>query len=243
MGQLDSRRMPSKMSTSWALFFWSRRRDVVWLKRSFASSVVTKLLIVATGLGLGVLLIAQISGNLLIYVDGGASLSAYAHGLHAVPGYTLMEIGLLVFFVAHMGLTFRLSLANKTGQRGEAVARQTGPGRGILRLLASKTMAVTGLIVLTFLAIQLGDFRLAQPQGGLGQLVLDLLSDPLHASLYAVCSILVCWHVSHGIQAAFRAMGFMAKDITPAALRMGSGFAIALGIGFTSIPVWIAFLR
>jgi succinate dehydrogenase / fumarate reductase cytochrome b subunit len=215
---------------------------MVWLKRSFASSMGTKLLLCASGLGLAGLLIAQLSGNLLIYVDHGAAQSAFAHGLHAVPGYTLMEIGLLVFFVAHMGLTFRLALANKAARRGDgAVTRPAGVG-GIARLLSSKTIGVTGLIVLVFLAVHLGDFRFARPQEGLGQLLLDLVSDPLHASLYSVGSILVCWHVSHGIQAAFRAMGFLPKDITPVAAKLASGLAIALGIGLTSIPVWIAFL-
>ena len=77
----------------------------------------------------------------------------------------------------------------------------------------------------------------------LNELMFTTLADPLHASLYAVASILVAWHVSHGLQSAFRSMGLNHPDLTPISIKAGTGLAILLGIGFASIPLWIAFIR
>ena len=105
-------------------------------------------------------------------------------------------------------------------------------------------MAISGLVVLVFLVVHIGDFRFKRmPDQDLAKMIFDLLSNPLHASLYAVGSILVAWHVSHGFQSAFRSLGLSHNDVTPMLVKLGSGLALLLGVGFASIPVWIAFLR
>ena len=214
-----------------------------WLKRTFGSSVGTKLLVALTGLGLVGFLVAHMTGNLLIYVDDGKAINAYAKGLHELPGFQLMEIGLIACFVAHIVLTIRLSLANRAAKGGGYAVSATKKPTGVVALLASKTMALSGLVVLVFLVVHIADFRLARTDEGPMDLIFDTLQNPLHASLYAVGSLLVSWHVSHGFQSAFRSLGFNHTDVTPMLVKLGSGLAILLGIGFASIPVWIAFFR
>ena len=214
-----------------------------WLKRTFGSSVGTKLLVALTGLALVGFLVAHMAGNLLIYVDGGEALNVYAAGLHELPGFLLMEIGLIFCFVAHIVLTVRLSLANRAAKGGDYAVSATKKPTGLVGLLASKTMAFSGLIVLVFLVVHIADFRLERSDVGPMQLIFDTLKNPLHASLYAVGSLLVSWHISHGFQSAFRSLGFNHTDVTPMLVKLGSGLAILLGIGFASIPVWIAFFR
>jgi len=217
---------------------------VDWLKRTFGSSVGTKLLVGLTGLGLVGFLIAHLTGNLLIYVDGGQALNRYADGLHQLPGFQVMELGLMGCFVLHIVMTIRLSLANRAAKGITSQARGTKRTEGLLGLLASKTMAISGLIVLVFLVIHIWDFRLQRdPALDVANLIFETLSNPLHAALYAVGSILVAWHLSHGFQSAFRSLGFNHPDLTPMLVKLGSLLAILLGVGFASIPVWIAFLR
>jgi succinate dehydrogenase / fumarate reductase cytochrome b subunit len=217
---------------------------VGWLKRTFGSTIGTKLLVGLSGLALIGFLVMHMAGNLFIYADGGEGLNAYAEGLHNIPGFTVIEIGLIALFVLHIALTIRLTMANKQAKGSGYAVSATKRKEGIMGLLASKTMALSGIIVLVFLVVHIMDFRLKREDGlELDQLIFDTLSDPLHATLYIVGSLLVAWHVSHGLQSAFRSLGFNHPDLTPMLTKAGTALAVLLGIGFASIPVWVAFFR
>ena len=225
-----------------------------WLKRTFGSTIGTKMLVGLTGLGLIGFIIMHMIGNLFIYADGGQGINEYAKGLHAVPGFTLLELGLLGLFVLHIGLTIRLVMANRAAKGGKYAVSASKRKEGIMGLLASKTMALSGITLLVFLVVHITDVRLrrgaADADGNhlydgqlLDQLLFDTLSNPMHATLYAVGSLIVAWHVSHGLQSAFRSLGFTHPDVTPMLNKASAGLAVLLGVGFASIPLWIAFFR
>ena len=208
------------------------------------SSVGTKVFVGLTGLGLVGFLVTHLAGNLLIYADEGSALNAYAESLHKIPGFLFIELGLLACFIAHIVLTIRLTMQNRASKGGSYAVSATRREEGILGLLASKSMALSGIVVLVFLVVHIADFRLKRaPDLDLAALMFETLSNPIHATLYAVGSILVAWHVSHGFQSAFRSMGFNHTDLTPVLSKVGMGLSILMGLGFASIPVWIAFLR
>lgn len=215
-----------------------------WLKRIFSSTIGTKVLIGLTGLGLIGFLVMHMAGNLFIYKDGGKGINEYAEGLHNIPGFAFLEIGLLAMFVGHIALTIRLVMANREAKGGKYAVSATKRKEGIAGLLASKTMALSGVTLLVFLVVHIMDFRLKRDSGmELDELMFSTLSNPLHATLYAVASLLVAWHVSHGLQSAFRSLGLNHPDLTPMLGKAAAGLAIVLGVGFASIPLWIAFFR
>lgn len=217
---------------------------MAWLKMIFMSSVGTKVLVALTGLGLVGFLVTHLAGNLLIYADEGSAINAYAENLHNLPGFVLAEVGLIGCFIAHILLTIRLTLQNRASKGGSYAVGATRREEGIMGLLASKSMALSGIVVLIFLVVHIADFRLKRsPDLDVAALIFETLSNPLHASLYAVGSLLVAWHVSHGFQSAFRSMGFNHTELTPMLTKLGAGLSILLGLGFASIPVWIAFFR
>ena len=211
-----------------------------WLTRTLSNPTGKKVLVAITGLGLVVFLIGHIAGNLLIYV-GPEAMNAYAEGLHHLPGFAAIEVGLLLCFMLHIGLVLQLTLENRAarGEQGYAVSN-TKQTRGVLAVVASKTMAISGIIVLVFVVVHLLDLRF--DRGGeedVYRKVVDVLSNPGKAALYAVGSLLVSWHLFHGFQSAFRSLGLGHAKYSPALGKLGALLALIFAIGFASIPVWV----
>ena len=81
-----------------------------WLFRLFKSGIGRKVLVALSGLALVGFLIGHLTGNLLIYSgDNGESMNAYAQSLHELPGFMVIEIGLLVMFLLHISLVIWLT--------------------------------------------------------------------------------------------------------------------------------------
>ena len=84
-----------------------------WLSQTVRSSIGGKLLVAITGLMLVGFLIAHLLGNLLIF-GGRDAINSYAKGLKDLgPLLWIARAGIVVFFVAHIYFTIRLSIENK----------------------------------------------------------------------------------------------------------------------------------
>jgi len=209
------------------------------------SGIGRKALVAISGLGLVGFLIAHLSGNLLIYKNPEAGeqhpLNEYAENLHSVPGFTFIELGLLFLFVLHIALVISLTLENRRarGPVGYSVSK-TKRKSGLLNALASRTMAISGVTVLVFLAVHIADFRLKRGgDEGPAEMIMTALSEPWRAALYVIGSLLVGWHLFHGFQSAFRSMGVNHPKYTPWIVGVGTFLAVVIALGFASIPVWV----
>ena len=217
------------------------------LKRIFQSTVGQKALTGMTGLALIGFLITHLGGNLLMYAgDNGESFNAYSAGLHDLGVLLyIAEIGLLTLFLAHLVLVARLVMKQRAagGAGRYAVTRSKREG-GYLSLKSSRSMAVSGTIVLVFIVVHIWDFRLQlQPDTNLFEMVKSALKEPWRVALYTTGSFLVGWHVFHGFQSAFRSMGVNHSAFTPALEKAGKGLAVVFGLGFASFPLWIFFTQ
>ena len=218
---------------------------MAWLKGTFCSSIATMMLVGVTGLGLLGFLIAHLASSMLIYTESAGALNPSEGALHAVSGFSIVELGLALFFLLHLITTLQLSRAQGLAQGPSDADERTPRLRGLVAQYANKTMMATALIALGFLALNLVDLRF-QPgavDGSVALWLLEHLSRPLPAALYAVVSFLVSWQLSHVLQRVFSSLGFNRADGTPILEKMGSSLALLLGIGFASVPVWIAFLN
>src|SRR5574339_24773 len=117
--------------------------------RFVESSVGTKVVIGVTGLFLVLYLIIHIVGN-TVFLLGPNAFNAYADLLGGNPLIPVIEIVLLVAFLAHIYKTVRMFLKNQEARpvRYERKRRAGPPSR---KTLASTTMIVTGLWLLIFL--------------------------------------------------------------------------------------------
>ncbi len=61
-------------------------------------------------------------------------------------------------------------------------------------------------------------------------------SDPLMSGFYILGMILLCAHLSHGIGSLFQTLGLRSKGTAAFFTRGGRVLAIALAIGYISIP-------
>ena len=185
--------------------------------------------------------VGHLTGNLLVFAgDDGKAMNDYAHTLHELPGFIAIEIGLLAMFVLHIVLVISLTMENRRARGGQGyVGGATKQTHGAIRFLSSKTMAISGLILLVFLVVHIADFRLARGEGEIYDQVTGKLQVPWRMALYTVGSLLASWHVYHGFQSAFRSVGVSNKKYIPILKNIGTTLSVIFAIGFASIPVWI----
>ncbi|MBF93651.1 MAG: succinate dehydrogenase [Myxococcales bacterium] len=213
------------------------------MMRLLRSGIGTKILVAVTGLGLVGFLASHVAGNMNIFLPprkGQPAIEAYADQLHHIPGFIFIELGLVAMFVGHIMLTLMLVLQNRQAKGSRYAVQATKQQRS--GNLASRTMAISGIIVLVFLVVHVSDFRLQRElitnSGGLEANLLEKLAVPWRAALYVVGSILISFHMTHGIASAFRSFGLAHEKYTPIIEKAGYTLGIVIGLGFASIPIY-----
>lgn len=218
------------------------------------SSVGSKSLVALTGLALVGFVIAHLLGNLQVYLgdwDNGEALNKYAHFLKSNPELLWpARIGLLAVFLLHLGLTIRLRLDNRTARPTPYVFH-----RHIQASAGSRTMLLTGLVILAFLLYHLAHFTLGwthreafllrtklhdgtEVQNVYGMVVYGF-REPLVSGFYIVAMLLLGWHLSHGIPSAFQSLGLNNQAWAPTIRKLGLGVTLFVVIGNISIPLTI----
>ena len=219
-----------------------------WFIRALSTSVGQKLVMGATGLLLCGFLTVHLAGNLLLF-QGAEHYNRYAQKLHENELLPVAEAGLLVLFLLHIILAFTTARMN-TAARPIGYREKQSKLSGGLLLEPHNYMFVTGVIVLGFLLLHLSDMRLAEWKMRLpyhegmtpAEHALLVLKDPISATVYILGSLVLGVHLSHGFQSAFRSLGLNHPKYTPFITKLGFLFAIAIGIGFASLPA-IFYLR
>jgi succinate dehydrogenase / fumarate reductase cytochrome b subunit len=126
----------------------------------FTSSIGRKFLMAVTGVILIGFVIGHLVGNLQIFSHPD-KINGYAEFLHGLgPMLWLARIGLLVAVVIHIWAAVVLTLENR---RARGLSRY-GVKNTIRATLASRTMRLTGLVVLAFLVYHLLHFTLGGVQ-------------------------------------------------------------------------------
>jgi succinate dehydrogenase / fumarate reductase cytochrome b subunit len=214
--------------------------------RVFETSVGTKLLIGVTGLFLFLYLIIHIAGNLVVLLGPGA-FNRYAHTLSSNPLIPVIEIVLLVAFLAHIYKTVRMFLANQQA-RPIAYRQRKAAGPPSRKTLASSTMIASGLWLVAFLVIHVRTFRFSdhpEVEPGVVDLYrveMDALASPLAVAFYVVSMLVVGSHLWHGVSSGFQSLGVDDPHWTPRLLAAGKAFAVLIAAGFIVIALWAHFV-
>lgn len=211
-----------------------------WVQRTLSSSLGSKYLVAITGLGMVGFLVAHLAGNLLVFA-GPDAINAYAEGLRTYPQILLVaRIGLIVMAVAHIGFAVRLNLKNKAA-RPIAYAKKTY----VKASLPSRTMALTGLLVLSYILFHLAHFTFRVTSEQIGtyapfdvyNMIVASFSDPLVAGTYILSMIVMGFHLSHGVSSVFQTFGLNHDKYNPVIRALGPLTGIVLAALFISIPV------
>jgi succinate dehydrogenase / fumarate reductase cytochrome b subunit len=225
-----------------------------WLVRGLSTTVGQKLLMGATGLLLCIFLVGHLAGNLLMF-KGPQAYNEYAEFLHKNELLPVAEAALLVLFVLHIVMAFVTTRENTSARPiGYAMkeSKLDAPWLGPL-VRPSSTMFITGIVVLVFLIVHLSDMRFAHwsqhlsafsrrffvPEGETPFAhAVRVLHDPISATVYIIGSLFLGWHVSHGLQSAFRSLGFAHPKYSTFLYWLSIVFGFVVAVGFAALPIW-----
>src|SRR5688572_27486845 len=128
------------------------------------TSILKKVAMAITGLGLFVFVVMHLAGNLLIFVSPEA-FNGYSAKLHDLgPLLWVTEAGLLLFFVVHAASGIRVAIENRRArQRGYEVKKTAGEAT-----LASRSMVPGGIILAIFLVLHIRMFKFGDIEGAGG---------------------------------------------------------------------------
>jgi succinate dehydrogenase / fumarate reductase, cytochrome b subunit len=208
-----------------------------WLTRTAQSSIGKKALMSLTGLALIGFLIVHLAGNLTYFADSsGETFDHYAETIESNPLLPLAEGGLIVLFLLHIALAFKVTLQNKAARQNRYAVKASHGGR----TTGSRTMIVTGIVILGFLILHLIHFRLQKDSiDSFAAAIKMELSKPLGAGAYVVGILALGIHLSHGFKSAFQTLGLNHPKYTPLIEKLGLLIAVVLTLGFLSFPILI----
>jgi succinate dehydrogenase / fumarate reductase, cytochrome b subunit len=212
----------------------------------YQSSIGKKYVVAVTALVLILYVLGHLLGNLQIYL-GPDKINRYAEFLHELgPILWLVRVILIVAFVTHIVATIQLARENRLAKPQKyAVAGYQRSTR------ASRTMIVSGLIVLCFVIYHLLQFTLLvtdpefrQLHDSLGRhdvyrmLILGF-RHPLVSLFYVVGLFLLTSHLSHGFASVMQTLGINNRKIANFVSIGGQALAWVIFAGYVSIPLTI----
>jgi succinate dehydrogenase cytochrome b subunit len=228
------------------------------LKKLFGSPVGRKLITGITGLGLVAFVVLHMVGNLAFFQSDQA-YNEYSHFLTGLgPLFYAVEFGLLAMFAFHIYLGVSIWLGKRKARpTGYDQSRSAGgPSR---QTLASRSMILTGLILMAFLFFHLYSFKFgpggpgngdaaflvgydgAEPIRDLAKLVRLKFSQPLYAFGYSGTMLLLIVHLRHGVWSAFQSLGALKPSVSPLVYAIGGLLGAGIGAGFVLVPLGLYF--
>lgn len=212
------------------------------LRRFLETSVGRKTVMAVTGLSLVGFVVVHLLGNLSLF-SGNEAFNAYAEKLESLgPLLMIAEVGLLALFVIHMGLAFRLTRQSREA-RPQGYRFRAGMGQATA---ASRSMLITGIILLGFLVIHIADFRVKKLLGDpevadLAAAVVDRITSPVGLTIYLVGIVALGLHLRHAIQSSLQTLGASHPQYTPLIRHASCAIAALVTVGFASIPLFLLF--
>ena len=203
------------------------------------------MIVAVTGVILILFLIGHLLGNLQIFL-GPDWINSYAEHLRNLgPLLWMIRAFLLLTVVLHIYYTIRLTIENR-GARPDRYKQQDH----LKATIASRSMALSGLVVLAFIVYHLAHFTvqvtdprfaLLKPDPHYGHDVFSMMvygfQNPYVSAFYVLALFLLMLHLTHGASSFFQSLGLNDRKMTPRLTWGGRVFAWLLFAGYTSIPV------
>lgn len=208
-----------------------------WLADILTSSIGKKLLMALTGFCFCLFLTAHLVGNLTLF--GGKSMfNGYAEHLHTLGVVlTVMEWGLLALALVHIFTGLTLFYQNMRSRPERYAVNKSAGGRTV----GSGTMPYSGVLILAFIIFHLINFHFAdKSQTTIYDIVANAFNHPIYIVLYVLAMIITGVHVSHGFWSVFQTLGANHPKYTPILKTLSVLFALAIGIGFGVLPIYIS---
>lgn len=214
--------------------------------QAFSTTVATKLLLGVTGLALVGFLVFHLFGNLLL-IFGPDTYNEHAHALISNPLIVPAELGLVAVFLLHAIKAVLNFVHNRAARpvRYEQKAWAGGPSR---KSWGSTTMILTGIGLFLFVPFHLVTFKYgpyyesgAPGVRDLYRLLIEVFQSPGYVAFYTVAMLVVLLHLRHGVASSLQSLGLIPAAWTRLFLAASLAVALAVGLGFLLIPLYIYF--
>jgi succinate dehydrogenase / fumarate reductase cytochrome b subunit len=215
----------------------------------FTSSVGRKFIMAVTGLALFFFVFLHLAGNLQIFL-GWEELNRYGAFLQGnVELLWPARIALLAMVSLHIWSAVKLTQENRAARPQPYVQHEV-----VAASYASRTMFMSGLIILAFIIFHLLHFTAqVQAVNFTGRNFADLqdakgrhdvfammvlgFRKPLVAVFYIVAMFLLFLHLSHGLGAMFQSLGWKSPAYAPLINRFAMVVSWLIFLGYVSIPI------
>jgi succinate dehydrogenase / fumarate reductase cytochrome b subunit len=208
------------------------------------TSTGKKYLMAFSGLILVLFVISHLLGNLQVFL-GPEAINHYALFLQNLGELLwVARIGLLVMIGIHIWTAISLTLENRAARPIPYAQKNYKKAS-----YASRTMAVSGLIVLAFIIYHLMQYTfmvthpyyrgLKDPLGrhDVYSMIVLGFTQPFIALWYVVGIFLLCQHLSHGVSSMFQSLGLNNQSLRTRLTRGGQIFSWAIFAGYISMPI------
>jgi len=212
------------------------------------SSIGRKMVVAVTGLFLWGFVVVHMLGNLQIFL-GQEALNAYAHKLQSLPLLLWpARAFLLAVFIVHLWFSLRLAVENRRARPIGYAKKDT-----VQASAASRTMALSGMILLAFVIYHLLHFTFGvtnpdffnrtDAKGWHDVYAMSVLSFQNYfiTGSYVVAMFFMCFHLSHGLASLPQSLGLSDEKWKARFKILGNVIALAVFIGNSSIPLSVLF--
>lgn len=208
------------------------------------SSIGKKIQVALSGLFLSIFLFFHLMNNLVLII-GPEEFNNMVYFLESIkPIIRVMEVGLVIIILLHVVNAIQLTFLNKKSKGREY---QSLDGKS--SSTNSRTMAISGTIILSFIIIHLSYmwWTYQNPSLHIDESYYDVilrseigyLNHLPTAIFYIISIILIGSHLRHGFQSALKTLGFLNKGISVALHSIGFLFWAIIPLGFILIIILI----
>ena len=204
------------------------------------SSIVRKFIMALSGLFLIIFLITHLVINSLTLASSKDLFNEAAHFMATNPIIYAMQYVLALGFIIHIGMGIKLTIQNKRARSQEYVYNKMSKNTN----LSSRSMIVSGGLVIVFLALHLRDYFYQMKFVGLPEgttdydLVVNLFTNPYYTAVYVIAFIVLGIHLNHGFKSAFQSMGANHKKYNPLIKIVSTAYSIVIALGFSTIAIF-----
>ena len=215
----------------------------------YTSPIGKKIITGVTGLGLSLFVLVHMAGNLTL-LAGSQAYNQLAHFLESL-GILLyiIEFSLLGLAIFHVVVGIKIRL-NTLQARPIGYSQIKSVGEPSKQSLSSRSMLITGVVLLGFLVLHLATFKFGKyytttingvEMRNLSRLVIEKFQNPFYAFGYAGVMVMLAVHLRHGIWSAWQSIGLLNSKISPFVYAIALILAILIATGFLLLPFSIYF--
>ena len=222
------------------------RRPAPWPVEFYRSAVGKKWVMAVTGILIMGYVFLHMLGNLKVYF-GAEDINHYGEWLRdlLVPFFPrtvtlwLLRIGLIAAFVFHIHAAYGLTVVNRRARaEGRYVSRRDYQAANA----ASRSMRLTGVVILLFLIWHLADLTwgTVNPDFVRGDVYRNLVASferPAVSAIYIVANIALGIHLFHGAWSMFQSLGLNNPRWNSWRRGFAAGFAGIVMVGNLTFPI------